>query len=188
MSKSRICKKCGCQVEGACVPCKKAAMKEWRGKNVEKVKASRLKYLVANVEKVALGKRRWSQENPEKVKLKNANYQANFPEKTKALRVAWNKANPNAGRVKNSNRRARKRENGGRLSKDLSDKLFKLQKGKCPCCKKLLGDKYHVDHVIPLKLEGQNLDKNIQLLCASCNLSKGCLHPIDFMQSRGFLL
>ena len=32
------------------------------------------------------------------------------------------------------------------------------------------------------------LDTNIQLLRATCNTSKGAKDPIEFMQSRGFLL
>lgn len=36
--------------------------------------------------------------------------------------------------------------------------------------------------------DGSNTDDNIQLLCKTCNLSKGAKHPIDFMQSKGFLL
>jgi hypothetical protein len=31
-------------------------------------------------------------------------------------------------------------------------------------------------------------DFNVQLLCATCNLNKNAKDPIDFMQSRGFLL
>ena len=86
------------------------------------------------------------------------------------------------------NRRARVRETGGKLSSDLADKLFKLQKGKCPCCAQPLGDDYHLDHKMPIALGGSNTDGNMQLLRAVCNLQKAKKHPIDFMQIRGFLL
>ena len=41
---------------------------------------------------------------------------------------------------------------------------------------------------MPLALGGKHEDENLQLLCATCNLSKGAKHPIAFMQSKGRLL
>ena len=41
---------------------------------------------------------------------------------------------------------------------------------------------------MPIALGGKNVDDNVQLLCAACNLSKQAKHPVDFMQQRGFLL
>jgi 5-methylcytosine-specific restriction endonuclease McrA len=102
--------------------------------------------------------------------------------------IAWAKANPEVNRIKAQNRRALKRVNGGKLSKGLAEKLFKLQKGKCPCCHQPLGENYHLDHIVPLALGGSNTDDNIQLLRSSCNNQKSAKHPIDFMQQRGFLL
>jgi 5-methylcytosine-specific restriction endonuclease McrA len=87
------------------------------------------------------------------------------------------------------NRRARKNASAGKLSFNLAEKLFKLQHGKCACgCKKHLGKDYHLDHIMPLALGGANTDNNIQLLRKQCNWQKHAKHPIDFMQSRGFLL
>ena len=40
----------------------------------------------------------------------------------------------------------------------------------------------------PLARGGTNQRTNLQLLCPPCNLSKSAKDPIDFMQSRGFLL
>jgi 5-methylcytosine-specific restriction endonuclease McrA len=51
-----------------------------------------------------------------------------------------------------------------------------------------LGDNYHIDHIMPLALGGSNTDDNIQLLRQRCNNQKCAKHPVDFMQSRGFLL
>lgn len=85
-------------------------------------------------------------------------------------------------------RRAQALASGGVLSVGLSAKLFKLQKGMCPCCKQPLGDDYHMDHKMPLALGGSNTDNNMQLLRKKCNQQKNAKHPVDFMQSRGFLL
>jgi 5-methylcytosine-specific restriction endonuclease McrA len=51
-----------------------------------------------------------------------------------------------------------------------------------------LGDNYHLDHITPITLGGSNTDDNMQLLRQRCNNQKYNKHPIDFMQSRGFLL
>jgi 5-methylcytosine-specific restriction endonuclease McrA len=77
---------------------------------------------------------------------------------------------------------------GGKLSPDLAERLYELQGGKCACCGKPLGEKYHLDHIMPLALGGANTDDNMQLLTARCNIQKSAKHPIDFMQERGFLL
>lgn len=105
-----------------------------------------------------------------------------------ASQAKWHKANPEAGRIYEQNRRARKKTNGGTLSSNLAEILFKRQKGECVCCQKPLGKNYHLDHIMPLALGGKNEDLNIQLLRASCNRSKGAKHPIEYMQSKGFLL
>ena len=54
------------------------------------------------------------------------------------------------------------------------------------------GDRYHVDHVRPLRpragdAPGTHEPANAQLLCPSCNLSKSNKQPEQFAQERGFL-
>ena len=123
-----------------------------------------------------------------RAKAASAAWQKANPAKARAKAAAWQKANPEARRIISQNRRARKLANGGKLSKGLSAKLFKLQKGKCPCCNQPLGDDYHMDHIMPLAKGGANEDLNIQLLRQQCNQQKSAKDPIEFMQSRGKLL
>lgn len=131
----------------------------------------------------------WNAANPAKHRAADAKWLAANPGKRQATTAAWAAANPEARRIRCQNRRARKREAGGKLSKGLTDRLFKLQKGKCACgCKQPLGDDYHLDHIMPIILGGVNEDWNIQLLRSLCNQQKHAKHPIDFMQQRGFLL
>mgnify|MGYP001597355885 FL=1 len=115
----------------------------------------------------------WRAENHKHVKAYSAAYRAK-PE-SKALR-----------RICQHNRTSRK---VGKLSTRIADKLFKLQRGMCACgCGKKLGNDYHLDHIMPLVRGGLNEDWNIQLLTSTCNQQKHAKHPVDFMQSRGYLL
>lgn len=197
---------------------KAATKRAWRAANREKVNAESAAYRAANPEKVRSAEIARYRNNPEfekarvaayraankeKVKSYAAAYRAMYPEKVmafvtayrkanpdkcRAATAAWRAANPEASRLSVQNRRARKTRNGGRLSKGLAKRLYALQKGMCPCCKQPLGDDYHLDHIVPLALGGPNTDDNIQLLRAICNQQKHAKHPIDFMQSRGYLL
>jgi len=203
---------------GQCKPCKKAMAMAWQAANVDKRKALDAARWAANSDKYKAQHAVWRAANPCKIKANNASWAAANPEKVKAQTAAWraaNKdkakassaawrsvnlekvkartaawaaANPEARRIHDHNRRARKKASGGTLSKGLAEKLFKMQKGKCPCCNQPLGDDCHLDHKMPLALGGSNTDDNMQLLRKSCNLQKSSIHPVDFMQSRGFLL
>lgn len=182
----------------------KAAILAWQKANSEKVKASRAARYAANPEKTKAVNSAWATANPEKVKgiyaayraanrekanLASAACRAANPEKARAASANWKKAHPDADARHHHARRARKLGNGGVLSKGLFNKLFILQKGKCACCHiDLTKAKANLDHITPLVLGGPNTDNNIQLLCKLCNQSKHAKHPIDFMQSRGFLL
>lgn len=146
----------------------------------------------ANREKEKASTAEWSKANKWKRNAITAKYNAANPVKAKARKVKWNSDNPDktraTRRIGGHNRRARKRENGGKLSPGLTDKLFTHQRGKCPCCGLPLGKDYHLDHCMPLALGGTNTDDNMQLLRAKCNMQKHTAHPVAFMQSRGFLL
>lgn len=173
---AKPCIKCGATdryVNGKCRPCAKA----WKianyascpGKDNERTK-------------------KWHLENPEKARIARAARYAKNPEKVNIRNKKWNLANPASKRIQNHNRRARVNRKNVRLSKGIIEKLYKLQRGKCACCGKPLGDNYHLDHIMPLALGGENEDLNMQLLTKLCNLQKSAKHPTKFMQERGFLL
>ena len=166
----------------------KARGAAYRAANPGKLKAFSAAYRAANQDKAKAYSAAYRLANQEKEKARLAAYRAANPEKVKAKNAAWNAANPEASRIYCQNRRARKRENGGSISKDIAARLFKLQKGKCACCKQPLGDDYQLDHIMPLALGGSNTDDNMQLLRQRCNHQKHAKHPIDFMQERGFLI
>ena len=200
------CIKCGAtnrDKSGKCRPCKKKSSAIWKKANSDKLRARSAEYRAANPEKVRATKARWEKanpgkskawqakyrtENPEKARAATAKYRTKNPKKVKATTAKGREANPEAIRIWSHNRRARKIANGGKLSSNLAELLFKRQKGKCACCQEPLGGGYHLDHIVPLSLGGANEDWNIQLLTATCNLNKGAKTPIDYMRSKGLLL
>ena len=182
-----------------------ASKARWALENPEKIKAAQKTYRSKESTKfqTKIRMQKWRKANPEKVKLleiafrnKHKNKLAQKsriaywknPKKAIQNHMIWVKLNREKVRVIAQNRRAREKQLFGKLSKGLAEKLFKLQKGKCPCCHQPLGNDYHLDHIVPLALGGANTDDNIQLLRQRCNNQKHAKHPIDFMQSKGFLL
>lgn len=170
-------------LRSSCKVCNAAYCAAYRAANP----AYKATYYAANADKVRAPSSAWAKANPDKVRAANTAYRAANTEKVRATKAAYRSANPEAKRIYDHNRIARKREAGGKLSKCLADKLFKLQRGKCACCKQPLGTDYHLDHIMPIALGGTNTDDNIQLLRATCNRQKHAAHPVDFMQRRGFL-
>lgn len=163
--------------------------KEWKEKNKEHIKQYNKEYREKNREIVLAQAREYRKSNAKKIREQEKIYRNNNAEKVKKWQSNWKKENAVKVAIDNQNRRAKKRKNGGELSKGLFDKLFHIQKGKCACCKiDLKQEKPHMDHIIPIAKGGMNVDRNIQLLCYKCNLSKKDRDPIEFMQSRGFLL
>lgn len=203
----KFCQKCQAETErfrkGECKLCSRARSAIYKSENAERITATNALYRLNNAEKVQRARDKWSAENPELSTLAARNWRLNNPEKMQECRNAWVAANPEKAKIlgaewrkknpdavtrHNHNRRAMKIASGGVLSKGIAAKLFKLQRGLCPCCGSSLGNDYHLDHVTPLYLGGTNTDDNVQLLMAECNLQKSKKHPTDFMQSRGFLL
>lgn len=191
-------------LDSRCKACANIVSAAWRAANPEKAKANSAAWAASNPKKVGASNAKWRNANPEKSKAINAawaaanherrkataaQWAAANPEKARASTDKWQKAHPEALRINNHNRRARKQAAGGTLSKGLAGRLFTLQRGKCACgCGQQLGADYHLDHRMPLALGGTNTDDNMQLLRSTCNLQKHAKHPVDFMQSRGFLI
>jgi len=131
---------------------------------------------------------KWRMANIDKARELDRQYAERRKEKRHAYAAAHAKKYPELYAAKARNRRARIRKNGGiHTIEDVKD-ILKLQKGKCAYCKLKLSKKYHVDHIIPLAMNGANDRTNLQILCKSCNHRKWAKHPIDFAQELGMLL
>lgn len=167
----------------------KELQRRWHKDNDDRMRAAMRAWHAANREEQNAKKRAWDASNKELKAQRSAAYRAKSKEKIAALNAAYRIANPVKRRIQEQNRLARKRNNGGKLSHGLVEKLFTLQYGKCACgCGKALGKNYHLDHRVPLARGGAHTDANMQLLTQSCNSQKGAKDPIAFMQERGFLI
>lgn len=100
----------------------------------------------------------------------------------------YRKADPLSFRRRCHIRRARLASSNENYEPGYVKVLFRLQLGKCAICRISIKSGYHVDHIKPISKGGTNGKDNIQLLCRTCNLTKSAADPIEFMQSRGFLL
>jgi 5-methylcytosine-specific restriction endonuclease McrA len=201
--KSLVCTKCGQPKDGACKPCKNAAARAWSAANVEKRRQINERYYEANKDEIrrvndawlernkdayANAQKAYYQANRDTIRTKAAEYHIANKEKLNERSAMWRRANPEKCRIHSHNRRALIASAGGKLSADLFERLFVLQKGRCACCSKPLGDNPHLDHIMPLAMGGANEDSNMQLLRQTCNNRKHAKHPVDYMQERGFLL
>lgn len=168
---------------------------QYRAEHPEKLAAAKRKYLENHYEQMRASWARYAAENAEKKRAAAKQWRLTNPERAAAQRLAWARANPDkvnatnrscyaknpeAALIRWHNREARKRANGGVLSKDIVQQLLIKQNGLCACCGKPLGMKYHLDHIMPLVLGGANEDGNVQLLTDKCNLQKGAKHPEVF--------
>ena len=166
----------------------KATKQKWNKNNLEKIRESSKRYREKNPLKMMEFRSLYAKNNKEKVKESRKSYELRNKEALKEKAKIRRLNNPETHKRAKHNRRARERSAVGSLSAGLVKKLLIVQRGKCACCGLPLGNDYHLDHIMPLALGGTNTDDNIQLLRAKCNLQKNAKHPIDFMQSRGFLL
>ena len=166
----------------------KARKAAWKRANPERVHASYVAWRAANADRERAAQRAWRAANKDRFDEHTKAWRANNPEKVRIMNANYHANNKEMRKVNSHRRRARLQAAEG--SHDANDikKIYTAQKGKCACCRKMVGDDYHVDHITPLSRGGSNWPDNIQILCAPCNLSKGAKDPIQFMQSIGRLL
>ena len=62
-----------------------------------------------------------------------------------------------------------------RSTEDYRPALLSRDNKKCRCCGRELGKgvKLEIDHIVPVKMGGQTVLENLQILCRTCNVEKG---------------
>ena len=127
-------------------------------------------------------------EDPQRFRARSSDYYQRNTAEIARRHADWRSENKELQSTYRNRRRAlNANAEGSHTAADIAE-LLTLQKYKCACCRTSVRDSYHVDHVKPLSKGGGNGRENIQILCQKCNLSKSAKDPLDFMQSRGFLL
>lgn len=112
--------------------------------------------------------------NKNTVLKKNREWRERNLEKHRELCRSWARKNPDSMRSIVSKRRAIVIGAGGTYSADDVKTMLLEQSGLCAACSVNLSDTgYHVDHIYPLSKGGTNWPSNLQLLCPTCNRSKG---------------
>lgn len=176
-TKNRICVECARLVSAEYRKVKAVEIAAQRKGKYEATKqevlVQRKEYYEANRDSVIDRVARYRDENREKVRADHRRYYANDPIKRRAM---------------SHEQRAKRLQAPGSHTKDDVLDILQAQKSKCACCKRSIKQKYHIDHIIPLRRGGSNDRRNLQLLCASCNQRKSAKDPIDHMQSLGFLI
>lgn len=181
----------------------------WHQANKERMNERSRKYYESHKEEHYENTKAWRKAHPgydvkyreinkDKAKERTKVWRDNNKERARIAVAEWRKSHREeireAGRIYAQNRRARIEANGGKLSRNIVQKLWALQRGKCTACKKDLKKVgFHLDHIVPLaprsgKPRGRHEDGNMQLTCPTCNLKKFNKDPIQFMQEMGYLL
>jgi 5-methylcytosine-specific restriction endonuclease McrA len=70
----------------------------------------------------------------------------------------------------------------------MAEKLIVEQDHKCAYCFIPFGNKYHVEHIIPLACGGTNNESNICLACPECNMLASDFYFTDFYAKQRFIL
>lgn len=111
-------------------------------------------------------------ENPEKYRARNAVNNAANRERNRAYCVAWRKGNPAAAVRHTAARRARK---AAAIPADFSDfDAFVIEEAAAACKRReaMHGERFEVDHMIPLVRGGLHCATNLQVIPARLNRSK----------------
>lgn len=152
----------------------KARHKVWSQKNAEHLREYNRKRYALNPNNKKRSSQKFRDLNPGYSSLSSRRWAANNKERIKALDHAA---------------KARRRGATGFFTLEHVSYIRKMQRGKCAYCRcSLTKTNETIDHIVPIILGGTNLPHNLQLLCSTCNKSKGPKDPIQHIQSLGFLL
>lgn len=157
--------------------------------NKEIVNAKNLVYRQKNREKINKKSKEYYLLNKEEIRKRSKIYYQKDPSKAINRYKEWCLNNREKVRISASKRKAKRRclLVGSFSIKEIRN-LKSMQKSKCINCFSSIEEKYHIDHIMPIKLGGTNNIKNIQLLCPTCNIRKAAKHPNDWALENGRLL
>lgn len=117
---------------------------------------------------------KWASENPDRNRDKHR---------------SWRSENREKRREAERRRQARKRGIATEVVTQAQILMLgESQRWLCVACRSGIQKDFHIDHIQPLAGGGMHCLANLQLLCPPCNRKKHTKDPIDFMQSKGYLI
>lgn len=163
---------------GQCLQCEYIRNHSPEHKFDAKIRTRR--YRILNADKVKIRKKLWAQANKDKVnaycrnyhKLKYREWRREYQRKYLLNLKLTNPEKYKARRARRSHRLRFAKLIGTHTANEIK-LLYEQQAGKCKSCGKELFLTFHEDHIRPISKGGSDLIDNIQLLCPSCNTSKG---------------
>lgn len=168
--------------------------KTYKEKNKDKIQIDNKKYKEENKDKIKLSNKKYHKNNIERYrniqkkydqKLENKEKKIKYNKKHKEERQKYHvkydekyrKEHPEQCKIHTHKRRTKIKGNGGSYTIEEIKKLRKESKGICPGWNRephYVGEEnLEIDHIIPISKGGNSNIENIQLLCKSCNCSKG---------------
>lgn len=162
---------------------RKAYMKEWMALNRERYNARMKKYhrdhpekwkayYLKNREHLRMKGKKWYRENKELVDKKYKDYYEKNKSDMQQRAIKWQKDNPHKA---NANCRARFARKLHATPSWANDFFIKEIYHLAALRTKIMGFKWHVDHIVPLQSKtvcGLHVEHNLQVIPATQNLSK----------------
>jgi 5-methylcytosine-specific restriction endonuclease McrA len=188
----KVCRKCGGRTEGAaCKPCHAAYMNAWyrRGDNAEKARGWARRYRSPHPTPRSDGSKRTCKQCGTAL---NRRYRQ-VCDKCKVAgrerrKAEWRALNPERHRlyfrVYAHKRRVRVATAEGNHTAIDVRRQYVVQGGRCFWCDAVVGNRYHVDHLIPIARGGGNGPENIVISCGTCNHKKGAHLPLEWAGAR----
>jgi len=163
----------------------KESLKKYYLKNKEKLNKLAKENYINNKEQKLKVRKEYVEKNPEKIKQQQRNWYLKNKDSKNKKGCEYVKNNKLKHNIASEKRRSNKNNSCDKSINEFSIlEMMETQLGKCVYCKIDIKEKFHIDHIIPLSKNGLHIIQNIQLLCPTCNISKGSKSNDEFIKYR----
>lgn len=191
---ARTCPRCGSvhdESKSWCKPCEREYMAAYRVANKDRLLAARRSHYEANKQAYKDQARAWKAAHPDVMRELSRRYYAKNREQEQRRLAEWEQRNQERRReakkqwrIDNHAKlaaqcRARQARKLCATPKWADRALIEVEYALAMWCSKVMGEPYHVDHIIPLQGElvcGLHVHNNLQVIPQVANLSKGNRH------------